>query len=315
MFRPSYLKLSSDEIKKKIESAYNILENCSLCPRNCDVNRIKDKTGYCNSGKNVKLNSYFSHKGEEPPISGIHGSGTVFLCGCTMSCLFCQNYQISHLGRGKKISNDELADIFIELQDEGCHNINIVTPTQWVPQILSAVEIARPKGFKLPIVYNTNGYETVETLKILDGIVDIYLPDIKYSDNEKAKMLSQTSNYVEKNRKALKEMYSQVGNLKLDDRNIAQRGMIVRHLILPENMAGTREALTFLKNTFGKEINISLMAQYTPMFKAEEIPDINRRLTVKEYQEAIALLEELDLENGWYQHIEDLDEEFVFDFR
>ena len=203
----------------------------------------------------------------------------------------------------------------IELQEKGCHNINFVTPTQWVPQILKSLKLAIKKGLNIPLIYNTNGYDAIETLRLLEGIIDVYLPDMKYADNKIAKKLSEVSNYVEINRQCIKEMFRQVGHLKLDENGLVEKGLIIRHLILPNNMAGTEECLKFLHDNLGKEIAISLMAQYTPLYKAMEIPEINRRITQKEYKSAIKIMEELELGNGWYQMLDEMDYEYVFDFK
>jgi len=315
MVTPGYLLLSSNELQKRIEAGYSTLKSCTLCPRECNVDRLSGKTGFCRMGAELKISSYFPHRGEEPPISGTNGSGTVFFSGCVMKCFFCQNYQISHMNNGRFLSHEELAIALIELQEKGCHNINLVTPTQWVPQILKSFKLAIEKGLHIPIIYNTNGYESVETLKLLDGIIDVYLPDMKYAANEVAKKLSNVSNYVEVNRECVKEMFRQVGHLKLDENGLAKRGLIIRHLILPENLAGTEDCLKFLHDNFGKEIAVSLMAQYTPLYKAKEIPEINRRITPDEYRAAVKILEELGLENGWYQMLDEMDDEYVFNFK
>ncbi len=285
------------EFDKKIYEAYKILEECSLCPNNCRVNRTENQRGVCKTGINPVISSYNPHYGEEPPISGIYGSGTIFFTHCTMKCIFCQNYPISQLGNGTEISIEKLADIMLYLQQKKCHNINLVTPTHIVPQFLKALRIAISKGFKLPIVYNTSGYESVETLKLLEGIIDIYLPDIKYSDDEYAFKYSGIKNYVSINRAAIKEMFRQVGNLKTDKDGIAYKGMIIRHLVLPNNISGTKEMFNFLKEEVSTSVTISLMSQYFPAYKAVNDKKLRNRITKEEYQELIDYALKLGFEN------------------
>lgn len=287
-----------------------LLEKCAICPHNCGINRLNNQIGRCKSKDTVKVALYSTHNFEEPCISGKKGSGTVFFSNCNMNCVFCQNYEISQKGKGKEISIEELADIFIKQQKKDVENINLVTPTSYVPQIIEAIKIARGNGLKLPIVYNTNGYEKVETLKMLDGFVDIYLPDFKYSDNELGKRLSKVDNYFEIATEALKEMYRQTGKAVFNDKGIMQRGMIIRHLVLPNHILNSRRVLKWINENM-HDVYVSVMAQYFPTYKAKEIDDINRKLTKEEYEQIENYLYRLDLENGYIQELGEHEEEYV----
>ena len=287
-----------------------LLEKCAICPHNCGINRLNNQIGRCKSKDTVKVALYSTHNFEEPCISGKKGSGTVFFSNCNMNCVFCQNYEISQKGKGKEISIEELADIFIKQQKKDVENINLVTPTSYVPQIIEAIKIARGNGLKLPIVYNTNGYEKVETLKMLDGFVDIYLPDFKYSDNELGKRLSKVDNYFEIATEALKEMYRQTGKAVFNDKGIMQRGMIIRHLVLPNHILNSRRVLKWINENM-HDVYVSVMAQYFPTYKAKEIDDINRKLTKEEYGQIENYLYRLDLENGYIQELGEHEEEYV----
>ena len=287
-----------------------ILEKCAICPHNCGINRLNNQIGRCKSKDTVKVELYSTHNFEEPCISGKKGSGTVFFSNCNMNCVFCQNYEISQKGKGKEISIDELADIFIKQQEKDVENINLVTPTSYVPQIIEAIKIARGNGLKLPIVYNTNGYEKVETLKMLDGFVDIYLPDFKYSDNELGKRLSKVDNYFEIATEALKEMYIQTGKAVFNDEGIMQRGMIIRHLVLPNHILNSRRVLKWINENM-HDVYVSVMAQYFPTYKAKEMDDISRKLTKEEYEQIENYLYRLDLENGYIQELGEHEEEYV----
>ena len=287
-----------------------LLEKCAICPHNCGINRLNNQIGRCKSKDIVKVALYSTHNFEEPCISGKKGSGTVFFSNCNMNCVFCQNYEISQQGKGKEISIEELADIFIKQQEKNVENINLVTPTSYVPQIIEAIKIARGNGLKLPIVYNTNGYEKVETLKMLDGYVDIYLPDFKYSDNELGKRLSKVENYFEIATEALKEMYRQIGKVVFNDEGIMQRGMIIRHLVLPNHILNSRRVLKWINENM-HDVYVSVMAQYFPTYKAKEIDDINRKLTKEEYKQIENYLYRLDLENGYIQELGEHEEEYV----
>ncbi|MCM8782003.1 MAG: radical SAM protein [Candidatus Omnitrophica bacterium] len=282
--------------------AFEKLKKCDLCPRKCGVDRIKGQKGFCRAGLNPVVYSYFAHPGEEPPLSGVSGSGTIFFTHCTLHCVYCQNYPFSQLADEKEISIKELSNIIISLEKRGCHNINLVTPTHFVPQILEAFLLAAKKSLCLiPIVYNTSGYDLVETLQLLNGVVDIYLPDMRYGDDENAKRFSNALDYVKINQMAVKEMFGQVGNLTFDDAGIAKKGLIVRHLVLPNGIASTEKVFKFISQNISKDIYISLMSQYHPTYKAAEFPEINRRITKKEYEETIKLLFKYGLLNGWVQ--------------
>lgn len=287
-----------------------LLEKCTICPHNCGINRTSNQIGRCKSKDTVKIALYSIHNFEEPCISGKKGSGTVFFSNCNMNCVFCQNYEISQQGKGKEITIEELAEIFIKQQEKDVENINLVTPTSYVPQIIEAIKIARNKGLKLPIVYNTNGYEKVETLKMLEGYVDIYLPDFKYSDNELAKRLSKVDNYFEIATQALIEMYKQTGKAVFDDRGIMQKGMIIRHLVLPNHILNSRRVLKWINENM-HDVYVSVMAQYFPTYKAKDIEDINRKLTKEEYEQIENYLYRLDLENGYIQELGEHEEEYV----
>lgn len=287
-----------------------ILEKCAICPHNCGINRLNNQIGRCKSKDTVKVALYSTHNFEEPCISGKKGSGTVFFSNCNMNCVFCQNYEISQQGKGKEISIEELADIFIKQQEKDVENINLVTPTSYVPQIIEAIKIARKNGLKLPIVYNTNGYEKVETLKMLEGYVNIYLPDFKYSDNELGKRLSKVDNYFEIVTEALKEMYRQTGKAVFNGEGIMQKGMIIRHLVLPNHILNSRRVLKWINENM-HDVYVSVMAQYFPTYKAKEIDDINRKLTKEEYEQIENYLYRLDLENGYIQELGEHEEEYV----
>ena len=287
-----------------------LLEKCTICPHNCGINRLNNQIGRCKSKNIVKIALYSTHNFEEPCISGKKGSGTVFFSNCNMNCVFCQNYEISQQGKGREISIDELASIFIKQQEKDVENINLVTPTSYVPQIIEAIKIARNDGLKLPIVYNTNGYEKVETLKMLEGYIDIYLPDFKYSDNELAKRLSKVDNYFEIVTEALKEMYRQTGKSIFNDDGIMQKGMIIRHLVLPNHILNSRRVLKWINENM-HDVYVSVMAQYFPTYKAKDIDDINRKLTKEEYEQIENYLYRLDLENGYIQELGEHEEEYV----
>jgi putative pyruvate formate lyase activating enzyme len=268
------------------------------------VNRIKGEQGVCRSGLKPRIASTNLHRGEEPPISGSKGSGTIFFTGCTLLCVFCQNFPISQQNNGETITTAELARRMLQLQKRGAHNINLVTPTHWLPQILAALWLATPQGFNLPIVWNTSGYETVEALQLLDGIVSIYLPDMKYSEDAQAVELSAADGYREINRLAVQEMLRQVGHLQVDNDGIALQGLIIRHLVLPQGRAGSVETLPWIAEHLGQETHIALMSQYFPAWQAVSREGINRGLTHDEYDVAVEALEDAGLENGWVQELD-----------
>ncbi len=287
-FEPVYLRTFREGLfPEKIENAFRMLENCALCPRNCGLNRLKGEKGYCCAGSMPEVSSHSPHFGEERPLVGFHGSGTIFMTHCSLQCLFCQNYSISHLGEGQEVSFERLGKMMIELQSMGCHNINFVSPTHYVPQILKAIPPAVEKGLSVPLVYNTGGYDSVQTLKLLDGVFDIYMPDFKFSDSKPAQEYSQASDYPENVKLALKEMFSQVGDLLVDEKGIALRGLLVRHLVLPQGLAGTREAMHFMAQELSKNTYVNIMDQYYPCGKISLNSPLGRRITKEEYNEAI----------------------------
>ncbi|MDD2499821.1 MAG: radical SAM protein [Geobacter sp.] len=294
----------SGELLQRVRTAYQRLASCDLCPHNCGVNRIKGEQGRCRSGLKPRIASANLHRGEEPPISGSKGSGTIFFSGCTLGCLFCQNFPISQQNHGETISTSELAQRMLRLQKRGAHNLNLVTPTHWLPQFMAALWLAIPQGFNLPIVWNSSGYETVEALQLLDGVVSVYLPDMKYADNQQAVELSGAPGYPAINRAAVLEMLRQVGQLQGDDQGIALQGLIIRHLVLPQGRAGSFETLPWIADHLGEQTHIALMSQYFPAWQATEKVGINRGLTYDEYDAIVTALEEAGLENGWVQELE-----------
>ena len=298
---PRYLNIKEEELDKRIEKAYKLLSSCEVCPHKCRVNRLKGEQGICRSGEEVIVSSYNAHFGEEPPLVGNFGSGTIFFTNCNLKCVYCQNYPISQLGNGNKVSLSELAKIMLALQKRKCHNINLVTPTHFVPQILKSLKLAIKMGLHIPIVYNTSGYDSVNTLKLLDGVVDIYLPDARYADNEIALKYSSAPGYFEIMKKALKEMHRQVGDLSLNRMGVAHSGLIVRHLVLPEGLSDTRKIMRFIAREISPHTYISLMAQYFPAYQAEQFPLLSRRINREEYREALRAFEEEGLGNGWFQ--------------
>lgn len=287
------------------------LEKCEICPHKCGVNRNKNEIGRCKSTKQVKIALYSIHHFEEPCISGKNGSGTVFFSNCNLNCVYCQNYEISQEGKGKEISIEELADIFIEQQNRQAENINLVTPTSYVLQIIEAIKIAKKKGLNTPIIYNTNGYENVETLKLLEGYIDVYLPDLKYYDNEIAKRYSKIDNYFEIATKAIKEMYRQVGSPKFDERGMITKGVMIRHLVLPGYIENSKKVLKWIKENMDENIYVNVMAQYFPTYKAKKIEALNRKLTNEEYQQIEEYVYELDIKNGYMQELGEHEEEYV----
>lgn len=288
-------------IKKANIALKDSLRRCAICPRRCGADRTGGKTGYCRALHNPVVYSYLPHHGEEPPISGAKGSGTIFFSHCNMRCAYCQNYYFSQLDKGEETSVEKLADMMLYLQAKGCHNINLVTPTHYIPQILISLEAALERGLDIPIVYNTSGYELAETIKLLDGIIDIYMPDMRYSDNGTAKRYSDADKYVEVNRPAVKEMHRQVGDLVIDEDGIAKRGLIVRLLVLPNGVSGAEETLRFIKRELGGNVYLSIMSQYYPTFKALGLGDISRGVTPEEYKNVVDEARLLELNNGWLQ--------------
>jgi putative pyruvate formate lyase activating enzyme len=291
-----------------------LLKDCTLCPRDCHVDRTEGEKGYCNSTDELVVARAALHEWEEPCISGEEGSGTVFFSGCAMGCVYCQNHNIAMGFAGKKITIERLSDIFIELQDQKANNINLVTPSHYVPQIIEALLMARDKGLQIPIVYNCSGYEKVETLRLLDGYVDIYLPDMKYMDMEPAIKYSDCKDYFQFASQAIKEMARQVGEVVFDKRGMMRKGVIVRHLTLPGYLKDSMNIIKYLYNTFGDTIFISIMNQYTPVLAFDKYPELNRRITEKEYNELVDYAINLGVENGFIQEGETASESFIPEF-
>lgn len=291
----------------------SMLEKCELCPWKCKVNRENGTLGKCKAGKNVKIALANLHFFEEPCISGEEGSGTVFFTGCNMNCKFCQNYKISQEMLGKEITIESLANEFLKLQEMKANNINLVTAVMYIPQIIEAIKLARKMGLKIPIVYNSSGYENPETIKLLDGYIDVYLPDLKYYDNELGFKLSGVNNYFEYATESIKEMYKQVGKPELDENGIIKKGLIIRHLVLPNHIENSKNVLKWIKENFNEDVPVSIMAQYFPTNKAMEYSDINRKLTEEEYNEIEEYVFALNLD-GYMQDLEENEEQYVPNF-
>lgn len=288
-------------IEKRLPELKALMSPCRLCPRRCMVDRLSGETGFCKTANQIKIAAWAQHRGEEPPISGTNGSGTIFSSNCTLACFFCQNFPFSQLGNGRNMTPGELGQVIARLAATGVHNLNLVTPTHVIPLLLESLLEAGDQALKLPLVYNCSGYESAELLHLLDGIVDIYIPDIKYADNAVAKELSQCADYVENNRRCLGQMFEQVGELQLDENGMATKGLIIRHLVLPEGLAGSKESFTWLKENLGTRVHISLMSQYFPAFKAHDHDKMKRPLHQHEYVEVLELVEDLGFENVWAQ--------------
>ncbi|MHB8904606.1 MAG: radical SAM protein [Melioribacteraceae bacterium] len=307
-FIPSYIRLfQNGELKKRAQLALDVLKSCKSCPRNCEVNRTEDELGICCSGLLPIVSSYTSHFGEEPVLSGTRGAGNIFFGNCNLRCIFCQNFEISQNWKAEKInevSHGKLADIMIELQNKKCHNIGLVSPTHFSAQILKSISLAVEKGLRLPIIYNTNGYDSVEMLKLYDDVIDIYLPDFKYGTNQSAKTYSNADNYFDYTRKAIKEMFRQVGDELIYDGDIVVRGLIIRHLVLPNGLAETEKVFQFIAEELSTNVHISLMSQYFPTNKAHTNILIDRPLRKSEYEKAIELMNKYGLHNGWIQEME-----------
>ncbi len=299
---PAYLKTAkSGKLRKVASMLFNSLQSCVICPRLCSVNRLENKVGFCKTKKLAKVYSFMAHHGEEPPISGNKGSGTIFFSHCNMGCVYCQNYEFSQLGKGREYTVNQLAKLMLDLQGLGCHNINLVTPTHVLPQILLSLELAITQGLKIPLVYNTSGYELTSTIELLDGIVDIYLADMRYADSAISQRLSKADDYPQCNQTAIKEMYRQVGGAEFLTSGLMKKGLIIRHLVLPNQCSGTDKIMQFIAKEISEDTYISLMSQYLPYYKASSFLEISRRLKAQEYEEAKKILEKYNLSNGWIQ--------------
>lgn len=296
MYIPGYLNLlKTGELKSRAEKLVLMLEDCVLCPHQCKVNRLEGERGFCKTLENPIVSSAQPHLGEEAELVGYYGSGTIFFSHCNLKCSFCQNYEISYCGEGNEMEASRLAQVMLDLQNQKCHNINLVSPSHIIPQIVEAIYIAAQNGLNIPIVYNTGGYDLVDSLRLLDGIIDIYMPDIKFADNELALKYIGVKDYSDIARDAVKEMHRQVGNLKIDHRGIAYRGLLIRHLVLPHNLAGTDEIMEFVANEISKDTYVNIMAQYYPAHKALRIPELSERITEEEYESALRSAEKAGL--------------------
>jgi len=299
---PSYLEAYNNKnLAKTSEKCRKMLASCNICPRKCGVNRPEGELGFCKTGRKAKVFSFMPHHGEEPAISGKNGSGTIFFSNCNMGCIYCQNYEFSQLGQGKEVDDTELADIMLKLQEMKCHNINLVSPTHVMPQIVAGLEIAASRGLNIPLVYNTGGYELPEMIALLAGIVDIYLPDMRYADKDMAQRYSCVADYPEYNKKAVKQMHRQAGIARFDENRVITHGLIIRHLVLPKNISGTEEIMRFISQELSHDTYISLMSQYVPYYKASHFAQVARRLTYTEYEAAKMAMEKYGLDNGWIQ--------------
>jgi len=285
---PRYIKLNeTGELHKRIHLLNDILRKCTLCPRQCRVNRLKGEIGFCQAGEKLMISSVFPHFGEEEPLVGKSGSGTIFLTHCNLQCIFCQNYDISHQGHGKPSSSQQLAFYMHSLQEKGCHNINFVTPTHYLPQIIASLPHAVDLGLHVPLVYNCGGYESLEMITLLDGIIDIYMPDIKFADSEVAEKYAKAPDYPAVVKKVLREMHRQVGDLQISEKGLAEKGLLIRHLVMPEGLAGTHELMHFITTEISPHSYVNVMSQFRPQYKAYNYPELNRAITYQEYSNAI----------------------------
>ena len=306
-FTPSYLTLvHTSELERRVQLAWEHLQDCDLCPRDCHVNRCKTIQGaVCRTGELAVVHGVGAHHGEEDPLRGWAGSGTIFFSGCNLRCVFCQNWEISQKGQGQAIEPATLANMMLNLQTQGCHNINLVTPSHVVAQILAGVLLAAQQGLRLPLVYNTGGYDSLEALTLLDGVIDIYMPDMKYGDSNTARRYSHVRDYVAANQAAVREMHRQVGDLVVDEQGIAQRGLLVRHLVLPGDLGNTATVFKFLATKISPRTYLNIMDQYHPCYRAAEYPPLDRPLTRQEYQDALRManasgLRRLDQRRSWW---------------
>jgi putative pyruvate formate lyase activating enzyme len=299
-FIPSYIRLfEKGDLQQRIRVLKEFLKECRLCPRECGVNRLDAGVGVCQAGLEPMVSSAFPHFGEEPPLVGYHGSGTIFLTHCNLRCIFCQNYDISHLGNGEPMTPSDMARVMVRLQEMGCHNINFVTPTHYAPQIVASLPEAIEKGLRLPIVYNCSGYESIEVIRLLEGVVDIYMPDAKYMDEKHSEKFSNAPDYPEIIKEVLKEMHRQVGDLTVNSEGIAERGLLIRHLVMPDGVASSEALLRFIAEEISIHSYVNIMDQYRPEYRAHEFPEINRRITQKEYLEAVQWARRYQLYRGF----------------
>jgi len=299
-FIPSYVSLhETGELVQRIQLLKEFLNECRLCPRQCRVDRLNGETGICQAGSELMISSAFPHFGEEPPLVGCHGSGAIFLTHCNLRCIFCQNYDISHLGNGERITSRDMARAMVRLQEMGCHNVNFVTPTHYTPQIVASLSEAIERGLRLPIVYNCSGYESIEVIRLLEGVVDIYMPDVKFMDEKHSKQFSNAPDYPEVIKKVLIEMHRQVGDLTINSRGIAEKGLLIRHLVMPNGVASSEAVLRFIAEEISVHSYVNIMDQYRPEYQAHEYPEINRRATHKEYMEAVQWAKRYQLHRGF----------------
>jgi putative pyruvate formate lyase activating enzyme len=299
-FTPSYINLfEKGELNKRVELLQEFLKGCQLCPRECHVNRLNGEVGYCGAGSDLMVSSAFPHFGEEPPLVGFNGSGTIFLTHCNLRCIFCQNYDISHLGRGERITLSDMARAMVKLQEMGCHNINFVTPTHYASQILASLPKAIEWGLRLPIVYNCSGYESIEVIRLLEGVVDIYMPDVKFMDEKYSKRYSNAPDYPEVIKKVLKEMHRQVGDLTTNSKGVAERGLLIRHLVMPGGVASSEAVMKFISEEISVHSYVNIMNQYRPEYRANEYSEISHPITHQEYLGAIQLAKGFRLYRGF----------------
>lgn len=297
---PAYLILHGrGELHKRVSALHELLKDCRLCPRQCRVNRLQGERGFCRAGSELMISSAFPHFGEEAPLVGTGGSGTIFLTHCNLRCIFCQNHDISHLGQGEAVTSQQMAAYMVALQQRGCHNINFVTPTHYVPQIISALPYAIDRGLRIPLVYNCGSYESLEVIELLDGIIDIYMPDVKWADSRVAAKYAQAPDYPAVVKEVLKAMHRQVGDLHISKEGLAERGLLIRHLVMPEGLAGTRELMHYMAAELSPHSYVNIMSQYRPEYRAGEFPELNRRITHAEYREAINAAREEGLYRGF----------------
>lgn len=297
---PSYIEThQSGFIKERVDSLYKMLESCSLCPHECKINRLEGEKGVCLADARVSVSGAFPHFGEEPPLVGRRGSGTIFFVNCNLRCVFCQNHDISHQANGSKVTRERLAELMLYLQGVGCLNINFVTPTHYAPQIIDSLSLAIEMGLNIPLVWNCSGYESLEVIKLLDGIIDIYMPDVKFGDSANEHLLSRATGYFDNVKKILSEMHRQVGDLELDEENIAVRGLLLRHLVMPNDCVGSKNILKFIAEEISSHTYINIMDQYRPAYKASKYSQVNRRITCEEYDSVINIAKEAGLSRGW----------------